>query len=367
MPCSRSRRTARSTTHCASSPASASNLTDPAAGRGVQALPASTLALAAPCTVRAACRRMLASGWDATRPRLTWLATGSPCCGPRARTRPPATASRCSGGGRAGAADRAAGWAWAGPQAAKTRIGVGGVQRRHARPLHLGLSLPAPLLQIGVSPPARSLCRCSSRTLTRVQRPPSRARAQAGCHPDRESAGVDYRGGTSAPGRWPMLDDLAYDDSEPPTIGLVPAGVPRDELKDHIKIAHSPLLAGAGASGQYAGAYWAGTELVVADDLGPDQQQALREFRTSCASAARPDRQACGLDFARYGCSTERAASHCHSRIGRGPGQAESSQRRRRHVRSQHRQAPRPMATSRPVMPRRVDGRHRATSTGASR
>jgi hypothetical protein len=84
---------------------------------------------------------------------------------------------------------------------------------------------------------------------------------------------------SSASGSWPMLDGLAYDDCEPPMIGLVPAGVAWDEVKDHIKIAHSPLLAGPDASGQYAGAYWAGTELVVADDLGPDQEQALREFR----------------------------------------------------------------------------------------
>jgi hypothetical protein len=76
-----------------------------------------------------------------------------------------------------------------------------------------------------------------------------------------------------------MLDDLAYDDSEPPTIGLVPAGVLWDEVKDHIKIVHSPLLVGPDNSGQYAGAYWAGTELVVADDLGADEEQALREFR----------------------------------------------------------------------------------------
>ena len=43
-----------------------------------------------------------------------------------------------------------------------------------------------------------------------------------------------------------MLDDLAYDDSEPPAIGLVPAGVSWDEVQDHIKIAHSPLLVGPG-------------------------------------------------------------------------------------------------------------------------
>jgi hypothetical protein len=76
-----------------------------------------------------------------------------------------------------------------------------------------------------------------------------------------------------------MLDDLVYDDSEPPTIGLVPPGVSMDEVQDHIKIAHSPLLVGPDSGGQYAGAYWAGTELVVVGDLGSDQEQALGDFR----------------------------------------------------------------------------------------
>jgi hypothetical protein len=76
-----------------------------------------------------------------------------------------------------------------------------------------------------------------------------------------------------------MLDDLAYDDSEPPAIGLVPAGVSWEEVQDHIKIAHSPLLVGPDADGQYAGAYWASTQMVVADDLGSDQDEALSEFR----------------------------------------------------------------------------------------
>jgi hypothetical protein len=76
-----------------------------------------------------------------------------------------------------------------------------------------------------------------------------------------------------------MLDNLAYDDSEPPAIGLVPEGVSWDEVQDHIKIAHSPLLVGPAASGQYTGAYWAGTRMVVAADLGSDQEQALSEFR----------------------------------------------------------------------------------------
>jgi len=76
-----------------------------------------------------------------------------------------------------------------------------------------------------------------------------------------------------------MLDDLVYDDSEPPTIGLVPPGVSTAEVHDHIKIAHSPLLVGPGADGQYAGAYWASTRMVVAGDLGSDQEEALSEFR----------------------------------------------------------------------------------------
>jgi hypothetical protein len=32
-------------------------------------------------------------------------------------------------------------------------------------------------------------------------------------------------------------------------------------------------------SGEYVGAYWAGARLVVADDLGPDQDEAVTEFR----------------------------------------------------------------------------------------
>jgi hypothetical protein len=39
-----------------------------------------------------------------------------------------------------------------------------------------------------------------------------------------------------------VLDDLQYDDSESPAIGLVPAGVPWDDVQDHLKIAHHPLV-----------------------------------------------------------------------------------------------------------------------------
>jgi hypothetical protein len=79
--------------------------------------------------------------------------------------------------------------------------------------------------------------------------------------------------------RGPVLDDLEYDDSEAPAIGLVPAGVTWEEVQNHIKIAHNPLLVPVGDRAEYVGAYWAGTELVVAGDLGSDQDQAVREFR----------------------------------------------------------------------------------------
>jgi hypothetical protein len=76
-----------------------------------------------------------------------------------------------------------------------------------------------------------------------------------------------------------VLDDLTYEDSESPAIGLVPAGVSWEEVQDHIKIAHHPLLVPLAASGEYVGAYWAGTQPALAEDLGSDQDQAIREFR----------------------------------------------------------------------------------------
>ena len=77
-----------------------------------------------------------------------------------------------------------------------------------------------------------------------------------------------------------MLDDLEFDDSDSPAIGLVPPGTSWDEVRDHIKIAHHSLLVPPpGAGAQFAGAYWTGTDMVVVDDLGPDQDQAIDEFR----------------------------------------------------------------------------------------
>jgi hypothetical protein len=76
-----------------------------------------------------------------------------------------------------------------------------------------------------------------------------------------------------------VLDDLEYDDSESPAIGLAPVGATWDEVRDHVKIVHSPLLVWPEDGAEYAGAYWAGTEVVIADDLGPDQDEAVSEFR----------------------------------------------------------------------------------------
>lgn len=76
-----------------------------------------------------------------------------------------------------------------------------------------------------------------------------------------------------------MLEDLEFDDSGSPAIGLVPPGVSWQQVHDHIKIAHHSLLVPPADCGQYAGAYWTGTEMVVLADLGPDQDEAIEEFR----------------------------------------------------------------------------------------
>ena len=77
-----------------------------------------------------------------------------------------------------------------------------------------------------------------------------------------------------------MLEDLEVDDSGSPAIGLVPPGVSWEQVRDHIKIAHHHLLVPSAGGDDYAGAYWTGTDMVVLDDLGSDQEQAIDEFRT---------------------------------------------------------------------------------------
>lgn len=76
-----------------------------------------------------------------------------------------------------------------------------------------------------------------------------------------------------------MFDDLEYDDSESPAIGLLPAGVPWEDIQDHIKIAHHPLLVPPEGGAEYAGVYWADAAMAVIGDLGPDYDDAISEFR----------------------------------------------------------------------------------------
>ena len=76
-----------------------------------------------------------------------------------------------------------------------------------------------------------------------------------------------------------MLEDLEFDDSDSPVIGLVPSGASWEQVRDHIKIAHHSLLVRPVGGDQYAGAYWTGTDMVVLGDLGSDQDQAIDEFR----------------------------------------------------------------------------------------
>ncbi len=46
-----------------------------------------------------------------------------------------------------------------------------------------------------------------------------------------------------------VLDDLEFDDSDSPAIGLVPPGVSWAQVRDHIKIAHHSLLVPPPAGG----------------------------------------------------------------------------------------------------------------------
>ena len=77
----------------------------------------------------------------------------------------------------------------------------------------------------------------------------------------------------------PVLHELEYDDSDAPSIGLVPPGVTWNDVYDHIKIAHHPLLVAPDGGADYAGAYWDGRKMIVEEDLGPDQDEAVAEFR----------------------------------------------------------------------------------------
>jgi hypothetical protein len=76
-----------------------------------------------------------------------------------------------------------------------------------------------------------------------------------------------------------VIENLEVDDSGSPAIGLVPPGVSWEQVGDHIKIAHHHLLVPSADGGDYAGAYWTGTTMAVVEDLGPDPEEAIDEFR----------------------------------------------------------------------------------------
>ena len=75
-----------------------------------------------------------------------------------------------------------------------------------------------------------------------------------------------------------MLDNLEIDDSESPAIGLAPAGVAWDEVLDHLKISHAPLIV-PGDDGEFTGTYWADSRMVRTGPLGPDPDEAVTELR----------------------------------------------------------------------------------------
>jgi len=76
-----------------------------------------------------------------------------------------------------------------------------------------------------------------------------------------------------------LFEGLTYDDSDYPSIGLVPPGASSEDVLDHIKIAKDFLLIQSEGEDGWAGAYWADTEMVVVEDLGPSQDDALDQFR----------------------------------------------------------------------------------------
>jgi hypothetical protein len=76
-----------------------------------------------------------------------------------------------------------------------------------------------------------------------------------------------------------VLEELDVDDSAAPAIAIAPAGASWDEVADHVKIMRNPVLVGPGGGGEYAGAYWSGNRLMMAESLGTDQDDALADFR----------------------------------------------------------------------------------------
>ena len=86
-----------------------------------------------------------------------------------------------------------------------------------------------------------------------------------------------------------MLQDLEFDDSDSPAIGLVPPGVSWTEVRDHIKIAHPRLLVPPADGDKYAGAYWTGTDMAVVQTWERTRTRRSRNSAITCKSTTKPD------------------------------------------------------------------------------
>jgi hypothetical protein len=76
-----------------------------------------------------------------------------------------------------------------------------------------------------------------------------------------------------------VFEELDVDDTELPAITVVPLSATWDEVYDHIKISHAPLVVIPEGGEDYVGAWWTGSEMVKTDELGPDLDDAIVDFR----------------------------------------------------------------------------------------
>jgi hypothetical protein len=153
-----------------------------------------------------------------------------------------------------------------------------------------------------------------------------------------------------------MLEDLEFDDSDSPAIGLVPPGVSWDEVRDHIKIAHPVCWCPRPTAINYAGTYWTGTEMAVVEDLGPDQDQASTGIRCCSGRVTR-------IRSPRQSAAPPR---RIWSGPGRTPSRAGACAGAIRRGRAGRMRRSRPV-TGRPCLPEPDGGRLRRRRTGSGR
>ena len=76
-----------------------------------------------------------------------------------------------------------------------------------------------------------------------------------------------------------MFEEVDVDDTDLPAITVIQQSATWDEVYDHIKISHAPLLVMPDGGEDYVGAWWTGTEMVKTEELGPDLDDAVADFR----------------------------------------------------------------------------------------